>query len=190
MRVLREPLVHFLLLGGVIFAISMVTGRGNSAGAAPASDKQIIVTPDKVALLRSGFVLDFGRQPTDADMQRLIDAYVREEILVREARAQGLDRDDSIVRRRLVQKMEFEVADPAAPPDAVLADYLAQHPDPFRKPDGTVPELAQIHGAVLAAWTADQRKTAVDEMYRKYHEQYFVSVEMPPATQPVGGGAP
>ena len=121
MRVLREPLVHFLLLGGIIFAISMVSGRASSAaGGTPATDRQIIVTPDKVALLRSGFVLDFGRDPTDADMQRLIDAYVREEILVREARAQGLDRDDSIVRRRLVQKMEFAVTEPAPPPDRLI----------------------------------------------------------------------
>lgn len=190
MRILREPLLHFLLIGAAIFALSMLTGRGSSSGGAPASDKQIVVTPDKVALLRNGYVLDNNREPTDADVQRLIDAYVREEILVREARAQGLDRDDSIVRRRLVQKMEFAVADPPPPPDSELETYLTQHPDAFRKSDGKVPTLAEIHGAVLAAWMNDQRKQANEEIYRKYRAQYQVTVQMPPTTKASGSSAP
>ena len=186
MRILREPLMHFLILGAVIFTISMFVGHTASVGTA--SDKQIVVTPDRVELLRSGFVLDYGRAPNDAELQRLIDAYVREEVLVREARAQGLDQDDSIVRRQLVKKMEFTVADPTPPADSVLADYLAQHPAAFRTPDGTTPALAQIHDAVLAAWMNDQRKAAIDEMYRKYLALYTVTVQTSAATKPAGAG--
>jgi hypothetical protein len=187
MRILREPLTHFLLLGAAIFLISLFSGRGSSTSALAPTDRQIVVTPQQIGLIRNGYVLDNNRQPTDADMQRLIDAYIREEILVREARAQGLDRDDSIVRRRLVQKMEFAVADPPPPADSELETYLAQHAAMFRTPDGKVPALAEIHGAVLAAWINDQRKPAVEEMYRKYRGLYQVTVQTPPATKPAGG---
>ena len=190
MRLLREPLVHFIIFGAAIFALSQIVGRSNGSGVATPGDRQIIVTPERVALLKSGYVLDNGHDPTDAELQKLIDAYVREEVLVREARAQGLDADDSIIRRRLVQKMEFAVADPPAPADAVLADYLAQHPAAFRKSDGTVPGLSDIHNAVLAAWMNDQRKAESDQIYEKYRETYFVTVQMPATTSPAEAGKP
>jgi hypothetical protein len=98
-----------------------------------------------------------------------------------------LDRDDSIVRRRLVQKMEFAVADPPAPPDSQLADYLAQHPDAFRTAAGTVPPLAEIHSAVLSAWMNEQRQREAEDMYQKYRANYQVTVQMPAATQPGAG---
>ena len=187
MRMLREPLLHFLLLGAALFALAAIAGRGSGTGVSGGSDKQIVVSAEKVALLNSGFILDNGRDPTDAELQRLIDLYVREEVLVREARTQGLDRDDSIVRRRLVQKMEYAVAEPAAPAEAELEKYLAQHPETFRTPDGKLPALAEIHGAVLAAWTDDQRKAALDTLYQKYRAEYRVTVDMP-ATRKAGGG--
>jgi hypothetical protein len=146
-----------------------------------------VVTAEKVALLKGGFVLDNGREATEADAQRLIDMYVREEVLVREARAQGLDRDDSMVRRRLVQKMEYAVAYPAAPPEAELEKYLAGHAEAFRKADGGMPALGEIRGAVLAAWTEEQRKGALEALYQKYRAEYRVTVDMP-ATRKAGGG--
>jgi hypothetical protein len=188
MRILREPLVHFLLLGAALFAVSIFVGRGTGAGGGGGNDKKIAVTAEKAALLRSGFVLDNSREPTDAELQRLIDNYVREEVLVREARAQGLDRDDSIVRRRLVQKMEFAVAEPAAPADAELEKYLAGHPEAFRTAEGKLPALAEIHGAVLAAWMNEQRKAALDALYQKYRAEYQVTVDMPAAGKAGGGG--
>jgi hypothetical protein len=191
MRLLREPLVQFLLLGSALFALSTFVGHGSGAGGGTVSDKQIIVTPQQVALLKSGFVLDNGREPTDADLQRLIDAYVREEVLVREARAQGLDRDDSIVRRRLVQKMEFAVPEPAAPADSVLEEYLSRHPAAFASAGRKTPALSQIHGAVLAAWMNDQRRKELDEIYQRYRAEYQVTLQQPPSnTNPTAGGTP
>lgn len=187
MRILREPLVQFLLLGAALFALTLL-GRGGGAGGG--SDKTIVVTADKVALLKGGFVLDNGRAPTDAEVRRLIEVYVREEVLVREARAQGLDRDDSIVRRRLVQKMEFAVAEPPAPADAALEKYLAQHPESFRTAEGKLPALAEIHGAVLGAWMNERREAALDALYEKYRAEYRVSVDMPAAGRAGGGGGP
>jgi len=184
MPIWREPLVHFLLLGAAIFALSQAAGPGG-ADAAGAKDKRIIVTAEKVRLLKGGFVLDNGREPTPAQLQRLIDNFVREEVLVREARAQGLDSDDSIIRRRLVEKMEFAVTEPPMPADAELEKYLAANPEAFRAAGGRLPPLAEIRDAVLAAWMEQRRAAEVDDMYQKYRAEYRVTVE---AGNAAGGG--
>ena len=124
-RLLREPLVHFLLLGGLLFLYFEWRGSGG-----PTSSR-IVITPGLVEHLASGFGRTWQRPPTDAELKGLIDDYVKEEIATREAVAMGLDRDDTIIRRRLRQKLEFLVEDAAAsapPTDAELEAWLKQHP--------------------------------------------------------------
>ena len=102
---LREPLVHFLLLGGLLFLFFEWRGSGG-----PTSSR-IVITPGLVEHLASGFGRTWQRPPTDAELKGLIDDYVKEEIATREAVGMGLDRDDTIIRRRLRQKLEFLVED-------------------------------------------------------------------------------
>jgi hypothetical protein len=71
---LREPLLHFLLLGAALFALAAIAGRGSGTGVSGGSDKQIVVSSENVTLLNSGFVLDNGRDPTDAELPRLVRA--------------------------------------------------------------------------------------------------------------------
>ncbi len=128
--VLREPLVQFLLLGGLLFLYFQ--WRGGSGG--PGSSR-IAITPGLVEHLASGFARTWQRPPTDAELKGLIDDYVKEEIATREAVGMGLDRDDTIIRRRLRQKLEFLVEDAATsspPTDAELAAWLGKHPESFR----------------------------------------------------------
>jgi hypothetical protein len=130
MQLLREPLVHFLLLGVTLFGGFALVGdhTGERAG-------QIVVTPGHVEHLMVSFTRTWQRPPTAPELAGLIDDYVREEVLYREAVAMGLDRDDTIVRRRLRQKLEFlteETAETAPPSDAQLQIFLQQHPDAFR----------------------------------------------------------
>lgn len=128
-RLLREPLVHFLLLGGLLFLY--FEWRGGSGG--PGSSR-IVVTPGLVQHLSSGFTRTWQRPPTEAELKGLVDDYVKEEIATREAVGMGLDRDDTIVRRRLRQKLEFLVEDAvsaSAPSDAELAAWLQRHPESF-----------------------------------------------------------
>lgn len=125
---LREPLVHFLALGALLFAFFAWRG----GGAAP---NRIVVTPGLIAHLTSGFSRTWQRPPTDAELKGLIDDWIKEEIATREAVATGLDRDDTIIRRRLRQKLEFLVEDeaaPAPPTDADLEAWLDAHPEAFR----------------------------------------------------------
>lgn len=130
-RLLREPVLHFVLLGGVLFALYGLTrGGGEPTG-------RIVVRGEDVARLAATWRMQWGRPPTQAELDGLIDAHVRDEILYREALALGLDRNDTIVRRRMVQKMEFLGEDLAAtrePSDAELERFLAQHADRYREP--------------------------------------------------------
>jgi len=129
-KLLREPLVQFLLLGGFLFLYFEWMGGGSGPGST-----RISITPGLVEHLASGFTRTWQRPPTDAEIKGLIDEYVKEEIATREATAMGLDRDDTIIRRRLRQKMEFlveDALDQAPPSDAELQAWLGQHPEAFR----------------------------------------------------------
>ena len=124
-RLLREPLVHFLAIGAALFLAFAGTGGGASG--------RIVVTRARIHSLAAGFRRTWERPPTTREMQGLIDGFVREEAAVREAMATGLDRDDSVVRRRLRQKLESlaeETADATPAPDpAVAADLRKRELD-------------------------------------------------------------
>src|SRR5215510_12548488 len=99
-RLLREPLLHVLVLGALLFGLHRWV-------APPAASDEIVVPAEAMAGMRDEFRRRSGRTPSATDEQNMIETYAGEEILVREALALGLDRGDSIVRRRLIQKMEF-----------------------------------------------------------------------------------
>jgi len=122
---LREPLVHFLLLGAALFLLFQWRGAGSGAN-------RIVVTRGQVTSLAAGFERTWLRPPTPAELQGLIDDYVREELAVREAEAQGLAQGDIVIRRRLRQKVEFLVGDEsesAPPTDQELQGWLDRHPE-------------------------------------------------------------
>jgi PPIC-type PPIASE domain len=127
----REPLVHFLLLGAVLFIVyGLVSKPGSSDGPG-----KITVTHGQIENLVSGFAKAWQRPPTSEELAGLVRDLVREEVYCREAMALGLDKDDTVIRRRLRQKMEFISDDIAAmpePTDADLNAYLAAQTDRFR----------------------------------------------------------
>lgn len=113
-RWLREPLLHFLILGALIFAINAAFGPRGATGNA-----RIDVSDADIERLRALAAKQWNHEPAPPQLSALVQAFVREEILYREALAMGLDRDDVIVRRRLAQKMEFLAQeDVHAPTDA------------------------------------------------------------------------
>lgn len=127
-HLLREPLLHFLLLGLALFAFFEWRGGGTAAG-------RVVVTRGQVQHLTAGFARTFQREPTEPELKGLVDEYVKEELAVREAVAQGLDRDDPILRKRLRQKLEFlaeDAVEQAPPGDADLEAWLRAHPDALR----------------------------------------------------------
>jgi hypothetical protein len=134
-KLIREPLFHFLLLGAVIFFIA-----GRSRSIAVPSGEKIVVTQSQIESIVVGFSRTWMRPPTREELQGLVNDYVRDEVLYREARTMGLDQDDVIVRRRMRQKFEFLVQDMAArtgpPSDQELEAYLREHVDKYSEEPG------------------------------------------------------
>jgi hypothetical protein len=131
-RLLREPLLHFLLIGAALFLLYGALNRGRSD-----APREIVISEARVAAIAENFATVWMRPPTAVELKGLIDDYVAEEIYYREAVAMGLDQDDTVIRRRLRQKMEFiseGVADSVEPTEAQLQQYLVQNAGKFAQP--------------------------------------------------------
>jgi len=131
-KFLKDPLVHFVALGAAIFAIFALLETEPGAG-----DRRIVIPAVEIDGLWGAMSMLYGRAPTEDDIALLIEPRIREEVLYREALALGLDRDDSQVRQRLVEKMTFLSEDlmPAEPPsDAELAAYFQDNQQTFIEP--------------------------------------------------------
>ena len=133
-RLLREPLVHFLLIGGLLFAIH---GLAPAGSATPAASREIRLSYDELGQLVILFKSQWRREPTAEEFERLVEDKVQAEILYREALAMGLDKSDEIVKRRMAQKMQFLAEDVAAarePTSAELRPWYEKNSASFAQP--------------------------------------------------------
>lgn len=136
---LREPLVHFTLLGAALFVAYGALDRDGAN-----NREAIVVSRGQIEHLASGFTRVWQVAPTAAELDRLIRDHIREEVYYREAIAMGLDRDDGVIRRRLRQKLEFiseDIASLAEPTEHELQALLQSQPKRFR----TEPRLTFTH---------------------------------------------
>ncbi len=101
-RFLREPLLHFIVIGSLFFLFYTAVNDTYEN-----STDTIIITPERISQIATGFNGVWNRLPTDDELDNLIEEEVRSEIYYRDALVLGLDKNDAIVRRRLRQKMEF-----------------------------------------------------------------------------------
>src|SRR5690606_37816055 len=149
-RLLREPLVHFLVAGAVLFAAyALVRGPG----AAPADERTIVV--DRRTLLTFMQYRSNAFEPStfeasldamsDDERRRLIEAYVDEEILYREAKALGLSESDYVIRQRLIQKLGFLLGDIADASLAIGAAELQAYFDTHREAYAIEPAVTFTH---------------------------------------------
>ena len=121
-RLLREPLLHFLLLGTALFLGWHFLQPPRTAEAAA---KEIRLSFGEITQLALLFQARWNREPTAAELADLVEDRVQEEILYREAVAMGLDKDDTIIKRRLAQKMQFLAEDVAAAREPATAELRA-----------------------------------------------------------------
>ena len=131
LRLLRAPLLHFVAIGGLIFLLFAAIDDTRQA-----PTDVIVITPERIEQLAARFSSVWKRTPTDDELDALINEDVREEVYYRVALALGLDKNDTIVRRRLRQKMEFltdsgaNLLEPAA---GELEAYIAANEQAFRR---------------------------------------------------------
>ena len=130
MKLLREPLFHFLILGAGLFVLFGLVDDSEGQ-----RTDRIVVTAGQIEWLAERWTRTWQRSPTPAELDALVEDHIREEVFYREALAMGLDRDDMIVRRRMRQKIEFLTDDFVAavePTEEQLRSYLADNAEQFR----------------------------------------------------------
>ena len=130
----REPLIHFVMIGACIYLLYGSYGQQETEEL----DRTITITAGEIAWLEETWAKQWKRPPTPVERRGLIEQYLRETVLYREAVAMGLDKDDTIIRRRLAQKLEFLSQDlirPNPPTEEELLTYFGGNLDRFRAPD-------------------------------------------------------
>jgi hypothetical protein len=133
MKILRDPLAHFVIVGVVLFVVWTIVGDRLESDAT----RRIEITASDIELLSQTFQRQWQRPPIATELENLVQARIREEVLYREALALGLDQNDMVVRRRMVQKMEMLSQDLALlvdPTDAELEAFYREHSDQYRFP--------------------------------------------------------
>ena len=131
-RWFKEPLIHFLVVGVIIFAVFFTLNKEEDV-----ADKRILVTTADIERLQDNWSKKWNRPPTKDELRGLVESYIREEVYYREALSLGLDMDDTIIRRRMMQKMEFisnDLAELNTPDEAALNEYFLAHQDKYQLP--------------------------------------------------------
>jgi peptidyl-prolyl cis-trans isomerase C len=129
-RILKEPLFHFLLLGGLIFFVASFVYNKNRK-----DERTIVISNEKIGNIIRLYTITAGAPPNKTQLDAMIEDYIREEVFYRESLKMRLDKDDEIIRRRLSQKMEFLQSDlsvVAPPSQKQLEDFYHSHPENFR----------------------------------------------------------
>ena len=135
-NILSNPLFHFLILALLIYVIYGFFGVKQNIN----SERTIVVTQSTINWLEESWAKLWNRPPTEKEREGLINQYVRETILYREALNMELDKDDVIIRRRLAQKFEFLTQDliqVPEPSNEKLTVYFNENIDKYKKPDLT-----------------------------------------------------
>jgi hypothetical protein len=132
-KVVKEPLLHFLVIGALVFFVFSLVNKDE----VNLDDKKIVVSAGDIERLSANWSKKWNRQPTEDELKGLVNSYIKEEVYYREALALGLDKDDTILRRRLMQKMEFlsnDLADLSNPDETALNEYFLKNKDKYELP--------------------------------------------------------
>lgn len=170
-RILRDPLSHFIAIGALIFgAWTMLNDTPDDDG------RRIEITAADIRQLSDTWTIQWRRPPDPQELAGLVEQQIREEVLYREALALGLDDGDTIIRRRLAQKMEFLAEDLSAlatPSDAGLQSWFEAESAAFREP----PRLSFSH----VYFSPDKRGESASDDARQ-------ALQMLRASQPADAG--
>lgn len=130
--IFREPLLHFLIIGALLFVLYGYVGDDSEP-----DNASIVVGKARIERIQTAWEKQWRRLPTEDELEKLVEQFVQEEVLYREALAMGLEKDDTIVRRRLAQKTRFliqDIADQNQPEEADLKAFFEEGRDLYKTP--------------------------------------------------------
>jgi len=173
-KLIKEPLLHFLLIGvGLFFLFSQLNSEEEAS-----NTQQIIINKSNVEVLSGVFMEENSIPPTEIEIQELLEKDIREEVLSREAIAIGLDKDDRIIRHRLAQKMQYLFEDVAMvdePSDAVLKAYFQENKGSFNNEEGT--EYSKVKQQVKREWLAKEQQKENKILYEDLKSRYEIILD-------------
>jgi hypothetical protein len=132
-KLLREPLLHFMFIGAIIYSLYGLFAEP----VAEETDKTIVISAGEIEWMQSSWEKRWNRPPTPEEFDGLIQQYIKETVLYREALTMGLNKHDQVIRRRLAQKLEFLAKDLVTltpPTEAELLEYFAKHQARYQQP--------------------------------------------------------
>jgi len=173
-KLLKEPLLHFLLIGiGLFFLFSQLNSDEEAS-----DTQQIIINKSKLEVLSGTFMEENSIPPTDKEIQELLENVIREEVLSREAITMGLDKDDRVIRHRLAQKMQYLFEDVAMldePSDEVLKAYFQENKASFNNEEGT--EYSKVKQQVKREWLAKEQQKENKIFYEDLKSRYEIILD-------------
>jgi hypothetical protein len=167
-RVLREPVVHFLVLGAALFVVGHYLEERSRF-------MRIDVTKGQVRRIAESYRLQYGTVLTAAQLEELVGRFITEETVYRAALKLGLDRDDEVVRRRLIQKYEFlqqDLSAPREPTDSQLLEYYQTHLDQYQTADGLT--FKEIREDVRRDYVEAERNRSNTAALAQLREQFKI----------------
>ena len=176
LKLLKEPLIHFLLIGAGLFVLFAQLNSEKEID----NSKQIIINKSKQNMLSTTFVKDNGREPTDKEMEELLEKSIREKILYNEAMAIGLDKDDKVIEHRLAEKMKYLFEDITVvedPSDEILKIYFQDNKEEFKDEDGNEPKFDDIKYKLRNKWIAKKQQKENEAFYNNLKSQYKIIIE-------------
>ncbi len=175
-KLLKEPLFHFLLIGvGLFFLFSQLNSDEE-----PSTRQQIIINKSILEILSSTFIEENGKVPTQKERQALLENEIREIVLYHEAIAQGLDKDDRIIRHRLAQKMKYLFEDITMvddPSDETLKAYFKENSKKFMESSGNIPEYSDIKQNLKREWIANEQQKENEAFYENLKSRYDIKMD-------------
>jgi peptidyl-prolyl cis-trans isomerase C len=187
-KLLREPLLHFMFIGAAIYLL-----YGAFAEPVPEeTNKTIVVSAGEIEWMQTSWQKRWNRPPTAQEFDGLIQQYIKETVLYREALTMGLNQHDQVIRRRLAQKLEFLAKDLVAltpPTDEELLTYFSEHQDRYQQPvlytftqvfidpdkrgDATLDDAEAIKASLIAQGDAIENAGALgdDFMLQNYYPE-------------------
>ena len=162
-NLVREPLIHFLLIGAGIYALYGLFAPGDDAE----NERIVSVSAQEIRSLADQWTRLWNRPPTEEELAGAIRDQVRVRILYREAIAMGLDNGDTVIQRRLAQKVEMlatSLITPGEPTDEELKAWYADNPEAFKQPDLYTVAQVFFDPDARDASTLDDARAAREEL--------------------------